>query len=131
MDKAPAIGGYIRDAKRGRYGIITQLTDDGGFFARPAELPYIASAAGIVPVASDGAKIVTATHWSPAGGGRWSGMWSDAPLNAWTEVYLVDPIAASLGIRGGLSRSSAKSAASRENGRKGGRPRKHPRPPES
>ena len=41
-----------------------------------------------------------------------------------------NPAAVALGRLGGLSRSSAKSAASRENGKKGGRPRKHPRPPE-
>lgn len=42
-----------------------------------------------------------------------------------------NPAAVALGRLGGLSKSSAKSAASRENGKKGGRPRKHPRPPES
>lgn len=120
MDKAPAIGGYIRDAKRDRYGIITQLTDDGGFFARPAELPYKADAAGIVHGAPDGAKVITATHWSPVGNERWRGIWADAPLNAWTEVYLVNPVAAALGS----IRTSRKAESSRRNGRLGGRPRK-------
>ena len=120
MDKTPTIGGYIRDAKRDRYGVITQLTDEGGFFARPAELPYKADAAGIVSGAPSGAKIITATHWSPVGDGRWSGIWADAPLNAWTEVYLVNPVAAALGS----IRSVKKSAASRRNGKLGGRPRK-------
>ena len=53
--------------------------------------------------------------------------------NAWVSAYIVSmnasKAAAVLGRLGGLSRSKAKQRAARENGRKGGRPRKSTKGP--
>lgn len=44
-----------------------------------------------------------------------------------TPVDTRDPAAVALGCKGGRSRSEAKARAARENGRKGGRPKKQQR----
>lgn len=44
----------------------------------------------------------------------------------WLDVASVEHAAAELGRKGGQSRSDAKLAAARSNGKKGGRPRKQP-----
>lgn len=116
----PTVGMTVVDNKTGRVGVITEVRDGDTFFARPVETPYL------VPF-RDG-KLIMATAWSKRDDVTWSGLWADSPLNAWTTVRLIEAqpegSAAALGRKGGKARSERKVAASRTNGKKGGRPRK-------
>ena len=150
MANTPKIGMMIQD-EAGRIGVISEVrykTSYGpggvvtrdtsvvdGFFARPANLPYLVGAAAIPGAAVPGnATLITVTYWTPKHDGSWQGKWADSPLHACLSARLVDdpgiaPSASDLARRGGQATSPAKAAAARANGRKGGWPKGRPRKP--
>ena len=79
----PEVGMKVRDAN-GRVGVITEVRDDG-FFARPADTPYVAE--HDIPGMGK-QKLIMATYWNDKGNGVYHGLWADAPLNAWTTVQI-------------------------------------------
>jgi hypothetical protein len=139
----------IKD-ENGRIGIVTSETATG-VFAKPENVPYkIDDKDGITGVAN--AILITATHWSRQPDGTLHGLWFDSPLHTFLTATVVPnasdmskkwdkenspsglyakltknaitEAAAMLGRKGGAVKSKRKAAASRKNGRKGGRPKK-------
>jgi hypothetical protein len=49
---------------------------------------------------------------------------SDVPIEPTTDARLLSAMAAALGRRGGRKKSATKATKARENGKKGGRPKK-------
>jgi hypothetical protein len=110
----------IKD-QNGRIGTVTSETD-GGFFAKPEGVPYkMGDKDGITGVSN--AVLITATHWHRETDGTLTGLWFDSPLHTHLTATII-PDASDMGRKGGAVKSERKAASSRENGRKGGRPRK-------
>jgi len=84
--KIVKVGAKVRDINTGRVGVVTEVDEDG-FFARPAELPYVTTA-DIPGVGNQ--MLITATYWNEREDGKYTGIWADAKLNEWTAVELVD-----------------------------------------
>ena len=70
--------------ENGRKGIITERRENG-FFARPADTPYVIDdTKGVTGVA--GAQLISATWWQQREDGAATGKWYDSPLHSQVTV---------------------------------------------
>ena len=106
--------------ENGRIGDVTEERENV-IFAKPVGIDYlirdIAMITGIT-----GATLITATSWARETDGTYRGLWFDSPHNGFVTARIYNGPASELG----RIKSPRKAASSRENGKKGGRPRKLP-----
>lgn len=76
-------------ASDGRVGVVTETRlDDGGIFARPADVPYkVADKHGVTGVS--GAVLIMATVWYIEADGTLTGRWADSRLNTKLTARLI------------------------------------------